>query len=205
MDCRDLETRIDAWWDRELPDDQAEVIEAHLAGCPACLRTYGPVNELLTRPDPVEVPPGLRGRILDAVLGQQPGVRPAARRSAWTIRLGWVGALAASVALAFTTGYFFRVGHEAPTIAKIDPSQPQLVVTLSPATVAMLVQSTLLANAAGPAATVVQAVAFEQVTSVESELVAPTLIRTQPPASGEDSALVPQLPLIINRISSLGA
>ena len=87
----------------------------------------------------------------------------------------------------------------------VDPAQSQLVVTLSPTTLAMLVQSTLMTNAGGPAATVIQAVAFEQVASAESELAAPALIRSQPPASTEDPALIPQLPLIFNRISSLGA
>lgn len=107
MECRDTKLLIEAWWDRHLPPETAVQVERHLRDCPNCRAEYGPVTQLLTEPEPLTVPAGLRGRIccvLEALPmpgSEPPGESRRLRRWHSILRAPWAGALAACVTFAF--------------------------------------------------------------------------------------------------------
>ena len=63
MECRDTKLLIEAYWDRHVPPEMAERVERHIGECPHCQAEYGPTARLLTAPEPVATPEGLRGDI----------------------------------------------------------------------------------------------------------------------------------------------
>ncbi len=127
MGDRDPEQLMDAWLDGELPADEAARIEAGLRCDPALRNQFGPMVELLRSPEAVEVPAGLRDRVVAAVheRAEREGVirfeSPAWRRL--SRRLGWAGAVAASVAL-FVSGWYGARwwGQPGPSVVVVQPA-----------------------------------------------------------------------------------
>ncbi len=109
MGDRDTERLIDAWLDGELPPEEASRLEAGLRCDPALRREYGPTIALLRSREAIEVPPGLRGRVVSAVHERvnRDRVIPiaSARLQRASHRLRWLGAVAASVVL-FMGGWY---------------------------------------------------------------------------------------------------
>jgi predicted anti-sigma-YlaC factor YlaD len=107
MECRDTKLLIESYWDRHLQPETAERVERHLKECPVCRAEYGAVTQLLTGPEPVAVPAGLRERICSAVemlpmpAGETAGASPRLRRWQSILQAPWAGALAACVTFAF--------------------------------------------------------------------------------------------------------
>ncbi len=59
MTCTEMDARIDALLDGELPDDERAEVEAHLAGCAACAALHADLVALRNRAraTPREIPP----------------------------------------------------------------------------------------------------------------------------------------------------
>ncbi len=59
MTCTEMDARIDALLDGELPDDERAEVEAHLAGCAACAALHADLIALRVRAraTPREIPP----------------------------------------------------------------------------------------------------------------------------------------------------
>jgi hypothetical protein len=104
MDCRDVDKLMDAFLERQVDGRSDEAIRTHLAACKECRRQWGGLVLLLTEPEPVEVPPGLRNRIVTA-LGDGPATfQPAVAAGGWRrrfVRLRYAGALAACLSFFF--------------------------------------------------------------------------------------------------------
>jgi len=67
MADRDRQKLIDAYLDGELSIEQSAELQQRLAGDSDLRRQYGPLIDLLTSPEPVELPAGLHDRVLSAV------------------------------------------------------------------------------------------------------------------------------------------
>lgn len=106
MECRDTKLLIEAYWDRHLPPETAAQVERHLRECSICRAEFGPVTQLLTEPESVTAPAGLRERICAAIETlpmpgrEQPGESRRLRRWYSTLQAPWAGALAACVTFA---------------------------------------------------------------------------------------------------------
>jgi hypothetical protein len=122
MDCRHVERRIDAYLDRELDAGSAEALAAHVGRCADCGRRWGALLTLLENPRPVEVPTGLRERILaqlqvELTIRQPSSDRPAATapasggRGGSRMRMNWLRyPLAAAACAAFFVGGWLLSG-----------------------------------------------------------------------------------------------
>ena len=111
MQCRDVDKQMDAYFDRQLTASVAGGIEAHLAECPLCAQRWGRLRTLLADPEPVQVPAGLRDRVMGALEAEwsMPGSAVAAPAAgAWFRRVLWVRYVApiAACVLFFLSGWF---------------------------------------------------------------------------------------------------
>jgi hypothetical protein len=79
MQCRDVDKLMDAWLDHQVADPEATDIRAHLAACERCRREWAGLLTLLRDPMPIEVPPGLRDRIVNKL--EEESIRSAGRTS----------------------------------------------------------------------------------------------------------------------------
>lgn len=136
MDCRDVNKRMDAFFDRRLDAGSAQEIRAHLVECKACRRRWSGLVLLLNEPEPVEVPAGLRDRILLALdrgekaastseLSGQPSEplprsRPQPSWLRYWVRLRYAGAAAACV-------LFFLAGWLVSTWWSVQPPDNAIV------------------------------------------------------------------------------
>lgn len=154
MDCRDVNNLMEPFFDRELDNSSADEVRNHLAACQACGRRWGGLNLLLTDPEPVEVPAGLRDRIMTAWDTRQaePASIPISRgwKQAFA-RLRYAGAIAACV-LFFITGWLVSDrwgGKPAPVV--VQPSQPrEITVVVSPWILSSMAQATAMPAPVSP-------------------------------------------------------
>lgn len=207
MECRDAKLLIEAWWDRELPAEDVAAAQAHLGQCLACRTELGPVTALLTRPEPVPVPAGLRDRILASVQAApsvpadaDPGVRPS-RWVRWA-QAPWAGALAACLA-------FMVMGWVASMVRS--PGEPNAISAAaapSPALLMSWAQAMALRGQANPVGIAAHALALEHFTTPPSG--APAIfVRGRPvleePKPLDPASAIPELPIIVVGLSTLGA
>lgn len=174
MERRDVERLMDAYLDGELSVEQGRAIEAALASDAELQRVYGPMLRLLRSPAPVEMPAGLRARVLAAVEATEPCsapvvVEPPVSRweRAFLRSWKWIGAAAACVA-------FFAMGWLASYEWRPAPVAQQPVgsnggggkadtdpVVVSPWMLASLAQAATLPGPSIPAVVLVQGAATE--------------------------------------------
>lgn len=109
MDCRKAEELLQSWIDGELDESERAALTAHLAECSDCARRlaeYKHLGALLDRIDAqTVVPPGLYGRIMEAVERESAPARGGAHR--WT---RWAASAAAVLLLGVTAGVLWRSG-----------------------------------------------------------------------------------------------
>lgn len=74
--CQEIRRRLDAYVDGELADAEARAVEEHLAACERCAEQLAFERALLDglkrRLRDADVPPGLRGKIRDALDRERP-------------------------------------------------------------------------------------------------------------------------------------
>jgi len=210
MECREIEWLIDAYLDRTLSRRVAGELGAHLESCSVCRKTYGPMLRLLSSPEPIAVPDGLRDRIAAAV--SESTLAPAARREHPKAAVGagrgirriampWAGAIAASVAF-FAMGWLgSRWWVNRPT--ELHPfdrgrEHPPARVVLSPWAMSNLAQAMASHASASPIALVAQAATSEWL--VESLFRPPPALparaTTAPAASGVEADVEPAVPIL---------
>ncbi len=93
--CPEVQERLSAWLDRELPGEEHDLVVAHLDGCLACSRELARLRALDAALGEIEVavPPQLAAKVLSRLQARQ---QP---------RPGWQSlALAASVVLGIVLG-----------------------------------------------------------------------------------------------------
>ncbi len=210
MQCRDTKLLIEAWWDRHLPPDLAEQVERHLEMCPDCRTEYGPTTQLLNHPEPVDVPEGLRERIMAAV---EPlpilNVTPFPKRAyvRWwpeVLQAPWAGALAACLTFAFLTWVSSSIPHRHFSTERsplTDGAAP------SPLVLATWAGALPLPGQLGALPAVARAAVFEEVLQgraappeefVRSRILDQDLPPLDPPPG------IPEIPIIVG-LSTLGA
>jgi anti-sigma-K factor RskA len=88
-----------------LDDEERESFERHLATCERCRADLGGFRDaaalMAVDVEPVDPPPELRGRILEAARAERPNVVPMRRRRLVEQPLVWFAAAAAAAAVAF--------------------------------------------------------------------------------------------------------
>jgi hypothetical protein len=161
----DTERMMDAWLDGELPPDKAAEVQERLKRDPHLRRQYGPLVELLSSPEPVDVPADLGDRIVAAVHERATTKTTTIHvaRPTWARvpnRLAWAGAMAASIAL-FLAGWFGSRWSTKPTPGG-GPAGPQPIqVVSSPWMLAAYAQSLTAHGPMYPTPFVVQGVTIE--------------------------------------------
>jgi hypothetical protein len=173
MECRETEWLIDAHLDRTLSTRVAQELESHLASCAGCRARYGPMMELLSCPEDVQVPSGLRDRIAAAVMELPHVAAPSGKVRRLDTKAGrrvrrvwapWVGAVAASVAF-FVMGWIGSRWWVNPVPGGGGPGgagpQPQATVVLSPWVMSSWAQALALQTPSSPLAFVAQAATSE--------------------------------------------
>ncbi|HSW44432.1 MAG TPA: hypothetical protein VLM89_02560 [Phycisphaerae bacterium] len=170
MGDRDTEKLIDALLDGELSADKAAEVRSRIERDPALRRGYGPMLSMLRSPEQVEVPAGLRDRIVAAVHERDRGegrvIRP--KEMVWrrtSNRLAWIGAMAASIAL-FMAGWFgarMWMTPATPTPAgdTAGPAPAQVVIT--PGMLAAYAQSMAARGSIYPVPNAVQGALIEMI------------------------------------------
>lgn len=215
MDCRDVERQMDACLDRELPPSQRRELEAHLQGCSACTRQWGGLVNVLTRPAAVEVPAGLRDRIVAAVaeqnrsggnprLVQDRGVKPRgsfeAAQSTPTRRVWiWPSAIAACLTFFFMGWVASRLWTPSQSMVVVEKKPPAIetTVVLSPWLVSTLARASMMPGPMSPAVVLAQGIVPEMMTAVPDEQPVPRIYeRPRASASQPAGAANPTLPLV---------
>lgn len=154
MDCGKLKDNMDRYLDRELSVEMSAAVEHHLAQCPACRGEYGALVGFLSADVRVQVPEGLRERVLAAVVkGSAEAGRPHAGRARWML---WPAAAAAVVLVAL--GWWLLPADRDEIVA----TAPQIAAPLSPWLAGSLVQNWVTSGPTGPLATMTQAVLLER-------------------------------------------
>jgi anti-sigma factor RsiW len=205
MGDRDSERLIDAWLDGDLPADEAARVETGLRCDPELRRDFGPMVELLRSPEPTSVPAGLRERVVAAVHEQAARERTIRfEQNGWrkvSYRLGWMGAVAASVAL-FLSGWYGAQWWARPTpvIVAVGP-QPEVT---NPWVLAAYAQSVAGRGPMFPTPFVVQGAMIEMLADGKGSLPQGASAgqgsaspgRVAPQAERNEPARVPLLPII---------
>jgi len=212
----DTERMMDAWLDGELPPDQAAELHERLKRDPHLRRQYGPLVELLSSPEPVDVPADLGDRIVAAVHERATTKTTTIHvaRPTWARvpnRLAWAGAMAASIAL-FLVGWFGSRWSTKPTPGggPVGPQPTQVVA--SPWMLAAYAQSLTTRGPMYSVPFVVQGVTMEMLADARLELAAkpaagpawPEPARPTAPSGGpvrpengwNEPVLVPLFPVI---------
>lgn len=172
MECRETEWLIDAYLDRTLSTRVAQDLESHLANCTVCRGQYGPMMELLSTPDDLPVPAGLRDRIVAtiadagsgvAVSGPAGRIRPGPVRRSGFRWIAWSGAVAASIAFVAVgwmgAEWFGR--PQPPGDIVPNPPSKQTTVVLSPWMLSGLAQAMTAQGSVNPLAFAAQATMTE--------------------------------------------
>jgi anti-sigma factor RsiW len=215
MECRDTERLIDPFLDRELSEADSTELQAHLARCTTCRKNYGRLVAALENPTPVDVPEGLRDRIVAAIETTQrdgsmstprdAGITGAGERR-WPAWLPWSGALAACITF-FFVGWFGSTAWNTGTDLHSDgpPNEPvQIVIT--PWTATAMAQAVIPQHQANPLMSMVMVAAMEasfEPVATESAIEVPrTRIFESPPdiqpiVPGEESMPIWPQPLPI--------
>jgi hypothetical protein len=170
MDCRDVDQMMDAWLDRELEPASAAEVDAHLAACDRCRRNWGGLVTLLTDPLPIDVPAGLRDRIVARVMEEHTG-HPARGRIAGKAKAGrmpapqerllawrrYAGAIAACMAF-FVTGWLISGWWmKAPKQnGGLDRATPPQSVVVSPWLMSSWAQAAMMPGPLSPAVMLAQ-------------------------------------------------
>lgn len=171
MDCRDVNKRMDAFLDRRVDAGSAREIRAHLAECKTCRSRWNGLVLLLSEPEPVDLPAGLRDRILLAVdageksrfpadVAEQPG-EPLVRgrpQPSWFrhwVRLRHAGAAAACM-LFFLAGWlvstWWSVLPPDNAIVSNDPgTESSMTVVVSPWVLSSMAQAAAMPAPVSPA------------------------------------------------------
>ncbi len=208
MECHDAERLIDAQLDGELAADAAVELQEHLARCPDCRRTHGPLLELLRSPARVEPPDGLREAILAAL--DRSGDAADRRRRAWC---GLAGGLAAAACLGFfLMGWVASQrwgGHgtvESPAPSSMTAGGPAVV--LSPWLAGAWAQAAAMNAPTGPAPFVLLAAAAEIRLPADVEACPAIRVFQRPgpgPSEGhEPAAPLPPVPLLPPGLRPMG-
>ncbi|MEM5789335.1 MAG: anti-sigma factor [Syntrophobacteraceae bacterium] len=90
MVCKDLRSRLSAYLDRELKDEDSKLLELHLASCIDCRKYLGElkgVDRLLTGLPEIEPAPGLTVRLISDLDKTRTGT---GIKKAWEVVLNWV-------------------------------------------------------------------------------------------------------------------
>jgi anti-sigma factor RsiW len=160
MNCTEFEKNIHRYLDRELSAEEILAMEQHVHSCTACREEFGPLIDTLTAPWKVEVPAGLRSRILDTLVQPKTFSMPK-KRNYW-----WYWSAAAAIIL-LVVGWLagpFSDRSQAP------PAQPKQVAAapenppaaINPWMLPGLVQSFAIPGLANPAVSLVQADLMKQ-------------------------------------------
>jgi len=144
MDCREAESLIDTYLDRELDQARTAALEAHVRACPECRESLGRLIEFLRSDDTVAAPEGLSDRIVRTVERRMAG------RSRRWMKLTAAGMAVAAAAALWVVGWWELGQSHAPG----RESQPP-VVQVSPWMASGMVQA--VATQAGPAGPVISA------------------------------------------------
>jgi anti-sigma factor (TIGR02949 family) len=111
--CADVRARLDPLQDRQIPESDAERIEAHLEGCPECRAIMANRKALRARVRSAvrdaEVPPDLGHRVQFAI------TRAAAPRHFFSGGYGRTLLAVAAALLITAGGFYFRPASEAPS------------------------------------------------------------------------------------------
>lgn len=158
MDCRDVDRLMDPWLDRQLVAETADELEQHVHRCERCRREWGNLLVLLTRPAPVEVPAGLRDRILSSLDAQFEDVRPPGRRSGWYagIRRFQSAAAVAACVLFFMTGWlvsgWWKTSQPGPAqVTQAPTADRSVTVMVSPWVLSSMAQAAAMPGPVNPA------------------------------------------------------
>lgn len=119
--CTRTEERLSDFLDGTLLTDETEALTAHVVGCARCAATVAQVSALVSRmqqSEPVEEPPHLAGRILDATLGPRSHNRGERRWFAWLPAIWQPRFAMGIVTVAASFLVLFRA--VAPTASKAD-------------------------------------------------------------------------------------
>ena len=208
MECRDTKLLMEAYWDRHLPPEMVDQIDAHVEECSACRAEFWAVNRLLAEPDPVVVPAGLRDRIMAAIepleLPVQAPQRPASSYHWWMERLRapWMGAMAACLTF-FLLGWF---SHHMWNPPKDLPLAGSATATPTPLALAAWTQHMALPGSVGPLPAIAQAVTLHR--AMEAETPVPpmrnrAIDHTFSPS--EPSPPIEEISRIVAGLSTLGA
>ncbi len=155
MECRQAQSLVDAYLDRELSQKVTVELELHLQHCSTCRSKCGPLLQMLCSPQPVKVPQMLGQRIAEA-LDEVVAVPPSQRNFKWPLL---AGAIAASLLL-FVAGWICSRFWSTPIA---DSQRDQVVVVVSPWLLSSVAQAVVLPGPANPAVCLVQAAFMEQV------------------------------------------
>ena len=216
MECRDTERLIDAYLDRELSEEAARRLESHLAGCNRCQGKHGAVVALLTSPQPISVPGGLRERVTAAVTQRAARTGRVRARSQGTS--GWsrfisgprAAAVAASLILIFVGWSILRFPGKSPGPEPghlAGPPPADMTAPPSPWMLSSWAQAMTLPGPGNPAVFLVQGAAMESLTRPSPEespviRVRPVIRDPSPPDAGP---AVPEIAFILAGLSNLGA
>lgn len=212
MECRDVDRLMDAYLDRDVGAEEAGRVQAHLAACRRCRREHGGLIELLRSPEPVEVPPGLKDRILEAMDARYgcPAGRPrrtAGRPGRRWMAAPWWGAVAASL-LFFVMGWlssqWWQGPDRLPPIPTPNPKVEPVTIVLSPWMLSSWAQAATMPGPAAPVAMLVNGIATESLLEAPVEVCPAIRIYDRsrqelvpvPPDTDAPPPEIPLLPLV---------
>lgn len=210
MECRDNKLLIEAYWDRHLPAEMARQVERHLRSCPACRAEYGPVDVLLSEPEPVATPAGLRDRIMAAVapldMPATQSARPPFQTRRWMewMQAPWAGALAACVGLVLMGLIVAQMGTRQPDVGAIAEG-PLPAAEPSPLAVAGWAQAMTLPGRLNTLPALAQAAVLEQVARPPAPPAITLRDRPLDLPPPENPSILLEWPVIFAGLSTLGA
>ncbi len=127
MICRDIEQRLPAYLEGDLPADDKKIVADHLVSCPGCSRALEELKktqEILKNLDEVEPPPFFEQRIM-ARIREDAAPKGFLQRFLFPLRIRIPIQVAATIAVAFIAYHIYR--QSAPEITQPLPSSGNAV------------------------------------------------------------------------------
>ena len=120
MKCREIESLLSAYLDRELNDDQMQTVTDHLQDCAACRRQHQSLQKVDQQLAGLSVPPGLADRIHTACVSESAaGATTTPSRSiANPSRYAWMMVVAIAASIVLVVGLTMQTSPPDP---QVDP------------------------------------------------------------------------------------